>query len=90
MTDIVSISRKHSLIILGITAVIFSRLLFFFFHDPEGPNLLIVIVVATMVYLVSLTMYVLSSFTDNFKRFWLAIFIQLMLVIGLYFLGLMF
>ena len=32
--------KNSSLLILAITAVVCSRIMFAFFHDPEGPNLL--------------------------------------------------
>jgi len=50
-------SKKTSLIILGITAIPLSRLMFVFFNDPEGPNLLVVTVAAIIVYLLSLAFY---------------------------------
>jgi hypothetical protein len=44
-------SKKTSLLLLlVITAFVCSRALFFFFHDPEGPNLLIVTVLALILY----------------------------------------
>ncbi len=36
-------SKKTSLLILGTTSVVCSRVMFSFFNDPEGPNLLVVI-----------------------------------------------
>lgn len=50
-------SKKISLVILGITALICSRILFALFNDPEGPNLLIVTVMALFIYFLSLTVY---------------------------------
>jgi hypothetical protein len=48
---------KRSLLILSLTAVVCSRLMFVFFTDPEGPNLLVVIVAAALIYGASLLMY---------------------------------
>ncbi len=78
-------SKKTPLLILGITAIVCSRALFSFFNDPEGPNLLVVTVMALIIYCVSLPVYLYSSSSVGFKRLLLAIFIQLLLVIVLYF-----
>ncbi len=75
------ISKKTSLFILAITALICSRAMFFFFNDPEGPNLLIVTVAAVVIYCLSLTAFLLNL--SNFKRLLLAILIQVILVSGL-------
>jgi hypothetical protein len=71
---------------LGATAIIFSRMLFFFFNDPEGPNLVIVAAFAMAVYFLSLAGYVFSpSKIKGLKRFSLVICIQILSVIGIYF-----
>jgi len=75
-------SKKTSLIILSVTALACSRTMFFFFDDPEGPNLLIVTVVAAVIYVSSLAAY-LCNFSVP-KKLVLAIFIQIFLVIGFY------
>lgn len=71
-------SKKISLLILGLTAIVFSRAMFVFFNDPEGPNLLIVIVAAAIVYFLSLAAY-LSNLSET-KKFLLAVFIQIIIV----------
>ena len=79
-------SKKISLMILGATAVICSRMLFFFFNDPEGPNLLIVAGLALAIYFLSFTVYVFSpSKMKGLKKLSLAICIQILSVIGLCF-----
>ncbi len=78
-------STKISLLILGITAVLCSRLLFFFFNDPEGPNFLIVIGLAAVVYVISLAPFAFGSPANVPKRFLLAISVQILVVVGLYF-----
>ena len=79
-------SKKISLLMLGATAIICSRMLFFFFNDPEGPNLLIVAAFAMAVYFLSLAAYVLSpSKIKGLKRLSLVICIQILSVIGIYF-----
>ena len=71
---------------LGATAVICSRMLFFFFNDPEGPNLLIVAAFAMAIYFLSFAAYVfIPSKIKGLKRFSLAICIQILSVIGIYF-----
>ena len=80
-------SKKNSLLILGITSVICSRTMFSFFNDPEGPNLLIVVVMAAIIYAVSWVVYVHYPPKNQvgFKRLLLGIFVQIILVTGLYF-----
>lgn len=76
-------SKKTSLLILGVTSIVCSRSLFLFFNDPEGPNLLIVMVAAVMLYVLSLVAYLFN--VSGAKKLLLAIFIQIVLVIGFYF-----
>lgn len=78
-------SRKASLLLLGVTSLVCSRALFALFDDPEGPNLLIVVVMAAVMYVLSLTVYISSSPATDSKKFRLAILIQLALVAVLYF-----
>lgn len=68
--------------LLGASALVCSRAMFAFFNDPEGPNLLIVTVMAAVVYAVSLAAYVPNF--SNTKKFLLAILIQILFVTGLY------
>ena len=76
-------SKKTPLIILGATSIVCSRVMLLLFDDPEGPNLLVVMGTALMVYLLSLVVYSFS-FSNN-KKLLLAIFIQAIIVAGLYF-----
>ena len=79
-------SKKISLLLLGATAIICTRMLFFFFNDPEGPNLLIVAAFAVVVYSLSLAAYAFSpSKIKGLKRFSLVVCIQILSVIGIYF-----
>lgn len=82
--------NKTSLFILGITSLVCSRALFFFFDDPEGPNLLIVTGMAMVLYLTSLIPYIFMS--QKYRRgqtptmckgLLVAICIQVGIVIGL-------
>jgi hypothetical protein len=78
--------KNGSLLILAMTAVVCSRMMFAFFHDPEGPNLLVVTGMAAVIYLVSAAVY-LSSFCPSltgFKRSSAAVFIQISVATGFY------
>ncbi len=90
-------SKKISLIILGVTSLIFSRTMFFYFDDPEGTNLLVTTVMALIIYSLTLSIYYFnpkekspfksfshSSLTD-LKRLLTTIFIQIIIVTILYF-----
>lgn len=82
-----SISKKTSLIILGITSIICSRTMFALFDDPEGPNLLIVVVAAAVIFLVSFVAYFRRTSTVGSKRLLVTILIQVELAAVFYFLG---
>ena len=77
-------SKKTSLIILGLTAILCSRGMFALFNDPEGPNLLIVLVGAAIIYFLSLTTYLFNLSIIGLKRLLLAIATQVIVVIVLY------
>ena len=81
-------SKKISLLILGLTSIACSRVMFLFFNDPEGPNLLVVMVMAAIVYFLSLLVYLFYPAALPFtglKRLLLVIFIQVILVTCFYF-----
>ena len=63
-----------------------SRAMFAFFHDPEGPNLLVVTGMAAILYLISLALYLSNLFPSlaGIKRGSAAIFIQIFVAIGFY------
>jgi hypothetical protein len=78
--------KNSSLLILAITAVAYSRVMFAFFDDPEGPNLLVVIGMAAVIYLISSVVY-LSNFSPSLtglKRSLAAVFVQIFVATGLY------
>src|SRR6476619_5150615 len=77
-------SKKISLLLLVITAFVCSRTLFFFFHDPEGPNLLIVTVLALILYGASLIAWRFTPATTASTKLLFAICTQLLIVTGLY------
>lgn len=79
-------TRKASLLLLSITALASSRTLFALFNDPEGPNLLIVTGLGAILYFASLAVYARDSSVTDLKKFFFALSIQILLVIGLYFL----
>lgn len=51
--------KKTSLAVLGMTSLVCSRVMFLFINDPEGPNLLVVVVMAAILYILSLGVYAL-------------------------------
>lgn len=77
-------SKKFYLLILAGTSIVCSKVLFFLFNDPEGPNLLIVTVLATILYFLSLIIYSFLPLA-NPKRLSSVIFIQMLIITGFYF-----
>lgn len=53
--------RKVTVFVLLIISFAISRLLFFLVNDPEGPNLLIVTVLAMLIFVPLLLIYLKSS-----------------------------
>ncbi len=80
-------SKKLPLIILGITAIACSRIMFVFFDDPEGPNLLVVAIGAIAIYLLAFPVYKTKRLpfhlTDQ-KRLPLTILAQVIITTILY------
>jgi O-antigen/teichoic acid export membrane protein len=72
-------------IILIITSLLLSRSIFFFIDDPEGPNLVVVIGLALIIYFMSSVPYMVRSSFTSLKKLSLAISIQVLLVIILSF-----
>lgn len=79
-------SKKTSLVILGITALACSRLMFLFFNDPEGPNVPVVVGMAVIIYSLSLVVSLFNHSTAGLKKILLAISIQIMITLVFYFL----
>ena len=77
-------SKKTSLLLLGITALVCSRTLFFLFHDPEGPNLLVVTVLALILYVASFIVWRFIPATTESKKLLLGICTQILIVTSLY------
>ena len=75
--------KRTSLLLLGITALVSSRTLFFLFHDPEGPNLLVVTILAVILYVTSFIVWRFIPAT-TIKKLLLAICTQILIVTGLY------
>jgi hypothetical protein len=76
-------SKNLYLLVLGVISLLFSKLFYFLLNDPEGPNLLIVMGLAIILYLLSLMVYSLLSFTNS-RKLLLTIFTQIVIVIGLF------
>lgn len=77
-------SKKASLLLLGVTALVGSSVLFRLFNDPEGPNLLVVVGAAGIVYVLSLAAYVLRPSANAHTKLLVAICIQIAAIICLY------
>lgn len=56
-----TVTVKTSLLVLAIVSLVISRVAFLFINDPEGPNLLIVVVLAAIIYLAALALYFFYS-----------------------------
>ncbi len=50
-------TKNISLLVLGVASLAVSRISFMFVNDSEGPNLLIVVVLAAIIFAVSLGIY---------------------------------
>lgn len=71
-------------IILFITSLIFSKILFFTFNDIEGPNLLIILITTFVIYFLSLASYLFNLF--EIEKFLFSVLIQITISIFLYYL----
>ncbi|MDB5238174.1 MAG: hypothetical protein JWM46_444 [Candidatus Kaiserbacteria bacterium] len=78
------VSKRTALIILGITALACSRAMFSFFNDPEGPNLLVVLGMAVILYFLSSVAFFFGRSTTTFKKVLLAIALQIIIAVGFY------
>lgn len=79
-------SKNISLLILVITAILSSRTMLLLLNDPEGPNLLVVMGLAVIIYCLSLVVYLCNPSTNiHPKMLVLMIFVQIVLATGLYF-----
>lgn len=87
VTDIYFKSKIISLAILAATSLICSRALFFFFDDPQGPNVLVVSGLAMIILFISALAYLFVPFKlTGIKRLALIVCIQILSVGVLYFL----
>jgi predicted neutral ceramidase superfamily lipid hydrolase len=84
MSNMLLESKERSSLLLVITSFVLSRALFFFFHDPEGPNLLIVTALALILYSASVIVWKFIPATSVSKKLLFAICTQLLIVSGLY------
>jgi uncharacterized membrane-anchored protein len=74
--------RKFTNFILGVMALISSKITFAVINDSEGPNLLIVLVLAICIFGVSYSVYHYKSFqASRSVRLLTAIVIQIVLAI---------
>ena len=77
-------SKNFYLLILAGISLVCSSVFFSLLNDPEGPNLLIVTLLAITLYFLSL---IISQFLPfaNQKKLLFAILIQVAIITGLYF-----
>jgi hypothetical protein len=78
-----SVSKRISLLILGVTSLLTSRVIFFFINDPEGPNLVVVTGLALIIYLLTFGAFSFLPLS-GIKRLLLTICIQIIIVAVLY------
>lgn len=79
-------SKKVRLLILSVLALICSRTMLVSFNDPEGPNLLIIVGMAVIIYALSFSIFLFKLPKDiNLKRLLLLGATQILVTIGLYF-----
>lgn len=89
--------KKPLFILLSITSILCSRIMFVFIDDPEGPNLLVVFVLALIIYFTSLAFYFFNPLINgkfkniptlpytNIRVFPIILLIQLIVTYILYF-----
>jgi hypothetical protein len=80
-------SKNTSLLLLVITAFVCSGTLFRLFDDPEGPNLLVVTVLALLLYGASFIAWEFTPATTASKKLLSGVGTQLLIVTGLYVIG---
>ncbi len=54
--------KKVPLLILAIVSLVCSRGFFFWVNDPEGPNLVVVLGLAAIIFIAGLALYALASY----------------------------
>ena len=79
-------SKKITLLILGLTSLVLSRTAFAILNDPEGPNLLVVFVLALVIYCSSLAVYffIIPKNLEGLKRLSTMFCAQVLIVAVLY------
>lgn len=79
-------SKKITLLILGLTSLVLSRTAFAFLNDLEGPNLLVVFVLALVIYCSSLAVYffIIPKKLEGLKRLSTMFFMQILIATVLY------
>ncbi|MBN9692329.1 MAG: hypothetical protein J0M24_18940 [Verrucomicrobia bacterium] len=75
-------SRNVSFLILAIAASVSSRLVFTYWADPEGPNLLVTTGLSVVVFVLTLAAYYSLGRLVGLTRLLVALAIQILLVVG--------
>ncbi len=80
-------SKEISLLILWVTAMVSSRTMLVSLDDPEGPNLLIVTVLASVIFVLVFPLYVSRRIASptGILRILVAVALQVLIVVTLYF-----
>ncbi len=77
-------SKRTSIWVLVVTAFVNSRVVFALFDDPEGPNLLIVTVLAVFLFIPSFVVFGRSAQTALSRKLPLAVLTQVLLGVCFY------
>lgn len=77
-------SKRITLIILAVTATLCSRAMFLFINDTEGPNLLVVTVLASVIFFLSLISYLFKLELTGAQRLLLVVFIQILITVAIF------
>jgi hypothetical protein len=77
-------SKTVPLLILALTAVVVSGAVFAFFRDQEGPNLVVVMGLAAILYLPCVAFYLSSAIRTSLRRLVGTIVVQVLIAAGVY------
>jgi hypothetical protein len=80
-------ATRTSLLVLGVTAASGARVVLALFHDPEGPNLVVVGGLAVIIYAISLAAYLSNAVPSlaGYGRSAAAVGVQIVVAAGIYF-----
>jgi hypothetical protein len=76
--------KRAALLALGIASLVYARMMFMFIDDPEGPNLLVVVVMAVLISSLSLGAYALIPKSSRHKKTPMVFLLQALIAIGIW------